>query len=352
MRGARIVFVLPGHRLRPGGGSEGRWAEIGDAAAATGAVRLCLSVAVAAAGLALTGVLWRNLLAGLGSPVPLRDAGAVFFVGQLGKYVPGSVWSFAVQAQLGRRHGVPARSSVTASALFLLLHTFSGLVLGGLLVAGGVVSTGLDTAWWLLVVVGGAVALAPPVLRFLGRRPGRGRDRLRHPRPRAGARADDLRVGLLRREPVGPAAGRGRPRGPRRVRPRPRGRGAARVRARRPRCPGGGADRVVVACGRRTHRGGSRPARPRRALGRRLRPRGRRRGPGAPDPRARRCRPRVRRRRSPPYAAARASPRWSRSSPWPTSRSSAHASSCSGVTRRASRSDTTGWPTTGSPSTR
>ena len=169
MRGARIVFVL----LVIGfawWGFAGRWAEIGHAAAATGAVRLCVAVVCATGGLALTGVLWRSLLARLGSPVPLRDAGAVFFVGQLGKYVPGSVWSFAVQAQLGRRHGVPARSSVTASALFLILHTFSGLVLGGLLVAGGVVSTDLDLVWWLLLVAGGAAAMTPPVLRVLGRR--------------------------------------------------------------------------------------------------------------------------------------------------------------------------------------
>lgn len=169
MRGARIVFVL----LVIGfawWGFAGRWAEIGHAAAATGAVRLCVAVVCAAVGLALTGVLWRSLLARLGSPVPLRDAGAVFFVGQLGKYVPGSVWSFAVQAQLGRRHGVPARSSVTASALFLILHTFSGLVLGGLLVAGGVASTDLDLVWWLLLVAGGAAAMTPPVLRVLGRR--------------------------------------------------------------------------------------------------------------------------------------------------------------------------------------
>ncbi len=169
MRVARAAFVL----LVIGfawWGFEGRWTEIGDAAAATGAVRLGVAVVGAGIGLALTGVLWRTLLAGLGAPVPQRDAGAVFFVGQLGKYVPGSVWTFAAQAQLGRRHGVPARSSVTASALFLLLHTFSGLVLGGLLVAGGVVTTDLDRVWWLLLAVGGALALAPPVLRFLGRR--------------------------------------------------------------------------------------------------------------------------------------------------------------------------------------
>ena len=167
--GARIVFVL----LTIGSawwGFEGRWSEIGDAAAETGPLRLCGAVLCALAGLTLTGLLWRMLLSALGSQVDLRDAGAVFFVGQLGKYVPGSVWTFAVQAQLGRRHGVPARSSITASALFLMLHTFSGALLGGVLAAGGVLHTDLGRGWWLLLAVIGAAALTPPMLRFLGDR--------------------------------------------------------------------------------------------------------------------------------------------------------------------------------------
>ena len=167
--GARILFVL----LTFGfawWGFGGRWSEIRDVAVETGPARLCVAVLCALAGLALTGVLWRMLLAALGSRVALRDAGAVFFVGQLGKYVPGSVWSFAVQAQLGRRHGVAVRSSVSASALFLMLHTFSGLVLGGLLAAGGAVRTDVGRGWWLLLAAAGAAALTPPVLRLLGAR--------------------------------------------------------------------------------------------------------------------------------------------------------------------------------------
>jgi uncharacterized membrane protein YbhN (UPF0104 family) len=166
---ARIGFLL----LTIGSawwGFGGRWSEIGAAAAGTDPLQLCGALLCAIGGLTLTGVLWRMLLAALGSHVALRDAGAVFFVGQLGKYVPGSVWSFAVQAQLGRRHGVPVRSSVTASALFLVLHTFSGLLLGGALAAGGVVGTDLGRGWWLLVAVICAAALTPPVLRFLGDR--------------------------------------------------------------------------------------------------------------------------------------------------------------------------------------
>lgn len=167
--GARIGFVL----LTVGSawwGFSGRWSEIGAAAAETGPARLGAAVLCALAGLALTGVLWRMLLAALGSRVAPRDAGAVFFVGQLGKYVPGSVWSFAAQAQLGRRHGVPVRTSVTASALFLLVHTFTGLLLGGALAAGGAVPTDVGRGWWLLLAVASAAALAPPAVRLAGDR--------------------------------------------------------------------------------------------------------------------------------------------------------------------------------------
>lgn len=169
LMGARIGFIL----LTVGfaaWGFGGRWSEIGAAAAEIDPVRLSGAVLCTCAGLALTGVLWRMLLSALGSQVELREVAAVFFVGQLGKYVPGSVWSFAVQAQLGRRHGVPVRSSITASALFLVLHTFSGVLLGGLLAAGGVVRTSFGTGWWLMLAVIGAAALTPPVLRFLGDR--------------------------------------------------------------------------------------------------------------------------------------------------------------------------------------
>ncbi|WP_310525986.1 lysylphosphatidylglycerol synthase domain-containing protein, partial [Nocardioides sp.] len=167
--GARVGFVL----LIVGftwWGFDGRWSEIGGAVAETDPARLAAALLCAFVGLSLTGVLWRMLLSALGSRVELRHAGAVFFLGQLGKYVPGSVWTFAVQAQLGRRHGVPARSSMTASALFLMLHTFTGLTLGGLLAAGGAVHTDLAAGRWLLLATIGAVALTPPVLRSLGDR--------------------------------------------------------------------------------------------------------------------------------------------------------------------------------------
>ncbi len=82
--------------------------------------------------LLLSMVLWRLLLAGLGSPLPYVLSARVLFVSQLGKYVPGTVWPMLAQMEIGRDHGVPRRRSVTVFVL-LMLFTFAT----GLLVATG-----------------------------------------------------------------------------------------------------------------------------------------------------------------------------------------------------------------------
>lgn len=96
----------------------------------------CATV-MAGAGLML--VAWRRVIAGLGSHLPIRVAARVLFVGQLGKYVPGSVWAYAAMMELGRDHGCPPK------------RTFSGTSLG------------------LVISLGCAVALAAATLPFTAR---------------------------------------------------------------------------------------------------------------------------------------------------------------------------------------
>src|ERR1700743_135629 len=74
---------------------------------------------------------WRVLLAGLGSPLHTTTAGRIFFIGQLGKYIPGSVWPILTQMELGARANVPRARSASASLLTMVLS-----LAGGLLVAG------------------------------------------------------------------------------------------------------------------------------------------------------------------------------------------------------------------------
>jgi hypothetical protein len=44
---------------------------------------------------------WQVLLGGLGSPLRTRVAGRILLIGQLGKYIPGSVWPVLTQMELG-----------------------------------------------------------------------------------------------------------------------------------------------------------------------------------------------------------------------------------------------------------
>ena len=71
---------------------------------------------------------WRLLLAGLGSSLSITSVARIVFVGQLGKYVPGSVWPVLAQMELSSAHGVPRHRSATASMLSPLITISCGLL--------------------------------------------------------------------------------------------------------------------------------------------------------------------------------------------------------------------------------
>lgn len=113
------------------------------------------------AGVAASFALWRTVLAGLGSGLPLRAAARVFFVGQLGKFLPGSVWPVVAQVDLARDFAVPPRASAAAFALFMWVHLATGVGVGAVALAA---SGGLPGAA-ALVALPVALTLLPGVLR-------------------------------------------------------------------------------------------------------------------------------------------------------------------------------------------
>ena len=119
-------------------------------------------------GLLLTGFVWTLGLRRFGHDVPMGAALSVFFVGQLGKYIPGSVWSLGAQAQMATRYGVPARTTVVAGLVFLGWNVVTAV----LVTAVGALRGSVDLAvpGWLLVVaaVAALVCLTPRVVNAVG----------------------------------------------------------------------------------------------------------------------------------------------------------------------------------------
>ncbi|MBB5074777.1 lysylphosphatidylglycerol synthase transmembrane domain-containing protein [Nonomuraea endophytica] len=109
-------------------------------------------------------VAWREVLAGLGSPLSLRVSGRIMFVGQLGKYIPGSVWAYAAMMDLGRDHGSPPRRTFACISLSLVINLGVALTIAAATLA---THEALRKAWYLLLIVPViVVCLHPKVLTW------------------------------------------------------------------------------------------------------------------------------------------------------------------------------------------
>lgn len=128
---------------------------------------LLLALGLNMCGLICSLMVWRELLADLGSRLSIPEAWRIMFIGQLGKYVPGSIWPVIAQSELGADRGIPRSRSALSVLLGYAVMTCSGSVVAAVTLpfaAGG--SFG-RYFWVLLVIPAGLVALSPPVLNPL-----------------------------------------------------------------------------------------------------------------------------------------------------------------------------------------
>ena len=75
---------------------------------------------------------WRSALAGVGHAVPPNTAANVYLGGVLAKYIPGSVWAFVLQMELGKRARLPRSAVLLASQVQAGIDSTVALVLGPL----------------------------------------------------------------------------------------------------------------------------------------------------------------------------------------------------------------------------
>jgi len=107
------------------------------------------------------------MLEGLGDDVPVRACARIFFVGQLGKYVPGSVWVVVAQMELGAAYGLSRKVIGSASLLALGIAIPVALTIGLLAVPALLSADGSAYLLLFLVLPVAVVVLSPPVLNPL-----------------------------------------------------------------------------------------------------------------------------------------------------------------------------------------
>ena len=109
---------------------------------------------------------WRVLLEDLGTHLALPPASSVFLVGQLGKYLPGSVWTVVAQAEMGAKLAVPRRRMAVVGILSIGLAVLTGCLLGIPAVQPLLASRGDAFSWWwvAIAVALGCVLLWPRLL--------------------------------------------------------------------------------------------------------------------------------------------------------------------------------------------
>lgn len=106
---------------------------------------------------------WEHLLAAMGIKIPYWRAAQVNLVGQLGKYLPGSVWAFVLQAQLGKRYGISRPRALVAMMLSAGVTSVAALTLAVFAVPDLAHQLG-GAAWLLCVGPLALVTLYPPIL--------------------------------------------------------------------------------------------------------------------------------------------------------------------------------------------
>lgn len=126
------------------------------AAAATQARPGLLLGALAAAAVGVTGIglAWRRCLRVLGSRLDTPSALRGYFVGQLGKYVPGGVWAIMGRGEWARREGVPGAIAYSSVLLSMGSAYLAAILLAtALLPFAGLLGSDADARYALVLLL-------------------------------------------------------------------------------------------------------------------------------------------------------------------------------------------------------
>jgi uncharacterized membrane protein YbhN (UPF0104 family) len=137
------------------------WQAFVDSIDKVGIRGIALSLGAAVLGVVGNYLQWRSVLVGLEVRFGVLEGARVFFVSQLGKYLPGSVWPIVMQMEAGRRRGASRKTMLAANLITVLLSLCVGLVLAALLLPSSSPAA-LHRFWWALAALPLLAVLAHP----------------------------------------------------------------------------------------------------------------------------------------------------------------------------------------------
>jgi hypothetical protein len=142
-----------------------RWDEVWATLRSVPVASAVLSMVAVIAGIMSGTFGWQAVVDDLGAPIGRVRGSQIFLVSQLGKYVPGAVWAYVLQMELGKKAGLARARMFVASLVQLGVSIVASLALGVL--ALPVLLNHEPGAVWLYVVLPfGLATLHPRVLTW------------------------------------------------------------------------------------------------------------------------------------------------------------------------------------------
>ncbi len=157
LAGVAVAFV--GQRLAS------NWDDVTDALSGARPAWIVGAAVLAVAGMTAIAVPWRRALRSVGGDLPMNETIARYYLGEVGKYLPGGVWPVLGRGELARRAGVArvaAYGSVALSLVALYLAAMLLAVAGAPAILGGDGGDGGGDAGkyvWILALLPIGVAL-------------------------------------------------------------------------------------------------------------------------------------------------------------------------------------------------
>lgn len=142
----------------------GQWESLqrADLTVAPHAGWLALAVLAAAGTFLLQAESWRQALIGWNQRVPRMEIARIWFLANLGRYLPGKLWSLAGMIVLAGRHGVPAWAAATSAVVLQAVGLGTALALVAAILPDA--ETGLRLGLAIAVAGGTILGVASPAV--------------------------------------------------------------------------------------------------------------------------------------------------------------------------------------------